>query len=75
MLSSTLITSSCRCKCSQFILCRTQEETNEKIKEFQEYLDKFAQEPSSEELEFPSTLNSHDRMLVHEVTADFFSHF
>ncbi|XP_048774514.1 DNA-binding protein SMUBP-2-like [Ostrea edulis] len=47
---------------------KTQEETNEKIKEFQEYLDKFAQEPSSEELEFPSTLNSHDRMLVHELS-------
>lgn len=49
------------------IICRTEEETNERIKEFQGYLDTFVQEPSSGELEFPSSLNSHDRMLVHEV--------
>ena len=53
---------------STFILYfRTEEETNERIKEFQGYLDNFVQEESSGELEFPSSLNSHDRMLVHEV--------
>lgn len=47
---------------------KTEEETNERIKEFQGYLDTFVQEPSSGELEFPSSLNSHDRMLVHELS-------
>ncbi|XP_061165035.1 DNA-binding protein SMUBP-2-like [Saccostrea echinata] len=47
---------------------KTQEETDERIKEFQGYLDQFVQEVSSDELEFPSTLNSHDRMLVHELS-------
>lgn len=56
------------------IICRTEEETNERIKEFQGYLDTFVQEPSSGELEFPSSLNSHDRMLVHEVQYTIFIH-
>ncbi|KAK3099969.1 hypothetical protein FSP39_012679, partial [Pinctada imbricata] len=46
---------------------KTEEETNERIKEFQGYLDNFVVDASQDCMEFPATLNSHDRMLVHEL--------
>lgn len=49
------------------IICRIEEEINERIKEFQGYLDIFVQELFLGELEFFFFLNLYDRMFVYEV--------
>ncbi|KAH9507926.1 DNA-binding protein SMUBP-2 [Bulinus truncatus] len=39
----------------------------EKFSLYKEQLDKFIADPAQDTLDFPSTLNSHDRMVIHEV--------
>ncbi len=50
-------------------ICR-QKKDEEKEKSLQDQLVQFTLDESRESLEFPSTLNSHDRLLVHEVSAN-----
>lgn len=46
------------------------DQTQSKRKEIKEQLLNFLKDPDKTELEFPSTLNSHDRLLVHELSEE-----
>ncbi|KAL0168035.1 hypothetical protein M9458_036257, partial [Cirrhinus mrigala] len=46
------------------------EQTQNRRKEIKEELLNFLKEPNKTELQFPSTLNSHERLLVHEVSEE-----
>ncbi|XP_073706078.1 DNA-binding protein SMUBP-2 [Garra rufa] len=46
------------------------DQTQTKRKEIQEQLLNFLKEPNKTELQFPSTLNSHERLLVHELAEE-----
>ncbi|CAG2247330.1 IGHMBP2 [Mytilus edulis] len=39
-----------------------------KTQEYQEHLDKFVKDPSQEIMEFPASLNSYDRLIIHELS-------
>ena len=42
--------------------------SEEKASEFRVQLEKFLSDPSRQSLDFPASLNSHDRMVIHEVS-------
>uniref|UniRef100_A0A671SUM4 DNA helicase n=1 Tax=Sinocyclocheilus anshuiensis TaxID=1608454 RepID=A0A671SUM4_9TELE len=46
------------------------DQTQNKKKEIKEQLLNFLKDPNKTELQFPSTLNSHERMLVHELSEE-----
>lgn len=46
------------------------DQTQSKRKEIKEQILNFLKDPDKTELEFPSTLNSHDRLLVHELSEE-----
>lgn len=47
-----------------------EEQTKNKYTEIKEQIEHFLQDPNKTELQFPSSLNSHDRLLVHQISEE-----
>ncbi|KAJ3596215.1 hypothetical protein NHX12_002624 [Muraenolepis orangiensis] len=47
-----------------------EEKTKETNKEIRAQVENYLKDPSQEELQFPSSLNSHDRLLVHQIAEE-----